>query len=178
MGNCTNAAVITINLDRDNLFYFTGETISGTVTLHIAGDKVDADEVLIKLSGEIGYTTNHTNSSRTRRRGKRRGYHHIPFYSPTITFARPELGQKELIFNQGQYSWPFQFLLPEHLPPTLNKPQIYPHVRYFLQVIIDKSWFTPNTTQVKYITIYPRVNLLKNPQCYNQLYLEIITEKK
>ena len=56
MGN-SNSSTITINLDRTNLFYFTGETVSGTVDLNITEEKVEADEIYIQLTGEIGYTT-------------------------------------------------------------------------------------------------------------------------
>ncbi|UJR14334.1 hypothetical protein I4U23_001330 [Adineta vaga] len=164
MGNCSNSIGITMNIDVSSLFYFTGDKILGNVSLIIPNDKIEAEAIYIKLTGEIGYRTNRITSNRTRRREKRREYHHIPFYSSTVCFVRPESGQKELILSQGNYSWPFEFLIPDQLPPTINQSQIYPHVRYYLQVIIDKSWYKPNTREIKYLTIYPHVNILKTPQ--------------
>ncbi|CAF1372923.1 unnamed protein product [Rotaria sordida] len=164
MGN-SNSSAIAINLDRNNLFYFSGESVSGTVNLNIIEGKLEADEIYIILTGEIGYTTTRTVSTGRGRTSTRTEYHHVPFYSAKVTFVRPEPGQKEFIYGQGQYSWSFQIPLTEHLPPTINQPQSYPHVRYYLQVVIDKPWYKPNTRETRYLTIFPRVNLLHNPQC-------------
>jgi hypothetical protein len=163
MGN-SNSSAITINLDRTNLFYFTGETVSGTAGINVLEGKVEADEIYIQLTGEIGYTTTRTVSN-GRQTSTRTEYHHVPFYSAKAVFARPEVGQKEIVLGQGQYSWPFQILLTDYLPPTLNQPLTYPHVRYYVQVVIDKPWYKPNKRETKYLTVYPRVNLLHNPQC-------------
>ena len=38
-------------------------------------------------------------------------------------------------------------------------------MRYYLQVVIDKPWYKPNTRETRYLTVFPRVNLLQNPQC-------------
>ncbi|CAF1552424.1 unnamed protein product, partial [Adineta steineri] len=133
--------------------------------LNIMEGKLEANEINLTLIGEIGYTTTQTISSGKGRTSTQTKYHHIPFYSAKAIFVRPDLGQKELVYNQGNYSWPFQILLTEHLPPTLNQPQSYPHVRYYLQVMIEKTWYKPNKRETRYLTIFPRVNLLHNPQC-------------
>ncbi|CAF1313096.1 unnamed protein product [Rotaria sp. Silwood1] len=187
MGNKSSA--ITINLDRSNLFYFTGETISGTVGLSVTEGKVEADEVYIELTGEIGYTTTrtvhhhhgsganpsfghchthtphhaigHTNDYTT----TEIDYHHVPFYTAKAVFSKLEPGQKAVVYTKGNYSWPFQIPLSTHLPPTMYEPQSYPHVKYYLQVVIDKPWYKPNTRERRYLTICPHVNLLQNPQC-------------
>jgi len=164
MGN-SSSNTISINLERTNLLYFTGETVSGTVDLNITNEKLEADEIYIILTGEIGYTTTRT-VTRNGRTSRRTQYHNVPFYSAKVIFAQPQPGEKELIFNHGQYSWPFQIpLTDDYLPPTMNKPQSYPHVRYYLQFVIDKPWYKSNTRENRYIMIYPRVNLLQNPQC-------------
>ncbi|CAF1183232.1 unnamed protein product [Rotaria sordida] len=126
---------------------------------------VEADEIYLVLTGEIGYTTTRTVSTGRGRTSTRTEYHHVPFYSAKVSFAQPEFGQKQLVYGQGQYSWSFQISLTDYLPPTINQPLSYPHVRYYLQVVIDKSWYKPNTRETKYLTVFPRVNLLQNPQC-------------
>ncbi|CAF1398097.1 unnamed protein product [Rotaria sp. Silwood1] len=164
MGN-SNSRAIVINLDQNKLFYFSGESVSGRVDLNIIEGKLEADEIYIVLTGEIGYTTTRTVSTGRGRTSRRTEYHHVPFYVAKFIFARPESGQNELVYGQGQYSWPFQIPLTDYLPPTVNQPQSYPHVRYYLQVVIDKPWYKPNIRETKYLTIFPRVNLLQNPQC-------------
>lgn len=186
MGNHSSA--ITINLDRPNLFYFTDETISGTVELRLPDGKAEADEVYIELKGEIGYTTTRivhpyygyvTNPSYdsyhnyTPNKGTgypnyytrpETQYHHVPFHATKTVLSKLMPGQNSVVYANGNYSWPFQIPLSTYLPPTIYAPQSYPHVKYYLQVVIDKPWYKPNTKERRYITIYPRVNLLHNPQ--------------
>jgi hypothetical protein len=163
MGN-HNGSTIRINLDRPDLFYFSDETISGTVELNIAEGKIEVDDIYVVLTGEIGCiiteiieTGNGHSSTEIQQR-------HIPFYSVKTVFAQPEVGQKEMVFSQGKYSWPFHISLTDYLPPSINQPHVFPHVRYSLQVIIDKPWYKPNKTETDYLTIYPRVSLPQNPE--------------
>jgi hypothetical protein len=160
MGN-SGSNTISINLERSNLFYFTGETVSGTVDLNITNKKLEVDEIYITLTGEIGYKRMQTDSY-----GHPTiiGYANVPFYSAKVIIGQPQSGEKRLILNEGQYSWPFQILLTDYLPPSINNPTSYPHVRYYLQVFVDKSAHKPNTSEERYIIVYPRVNLLQNPQ--------------
>lgn len=126
---------------------------------------MQADEIYLTLTGEIGYTTTRSVSNGRGGSTTRTEYHHVPFYLAKTIFARPNPGEKELVLGQGQYSWPFQIPLADYLPPTLSQPQAYPHVRYYLQVVIDKPWYKPNTRETQYLIVFPRVNLLQNPQC-------------
>jgi hypothetical protein len=164
MGN-NNSHAISINLDQTDSFYFGGDTVSGTTALNVSEGKVKANEVYIQLTGEIGYTTTRTVTDSNGNSSTQTDYHHIPFFYSKSAFVQPQLGEKEIVFGEGQYSWPFQLSLTERLPPTMNQPQSYPHVRYYLQVVIDKKWYKQNERQTKYITVFPRVNLLQNPQC-------------
>ncbi|CAF1172439.1 unnamed protein product [Adineta steineri] len=165
---CGFSNIIVINLNRNNSFYYTGEYVNGTVQLNITDGKLEANEIYIKLIGEIGYTTTRTVSDGRGNTHTQTQYHHVPFYFSKFTLAQPEVEQQQqqqLVYNEGQYSWPFQILLTEHLPPTINRPQSYPHVRYYLQVVIDKVWYKSNTRETRYLSVFPHVNLLQNPQC-------------
>lgn len=164
MGNSCRSN-ITISVDRPNSLYISGEIVNGMVTLNISEGQMQADEIYLTLTGEIGYTTTRTVSNGRGGTTTKTEYHHVPFYLAKAIFARPNPGAKELVLGQGQYSWPFQIPLADHLPPTLNQPQAYPHVRYYTQVVIDKPWYKPNTRETRYLTVFPRVNLLQNPQC-------------
>jgi hypothetical protein len=170
MGNKNSA--ITINLDRADLFYFAGETLSGTVGLTVTEGNVEADDIYIQVKGETGYTTERTVRDNNGNMSTRTDYHHIPFFSRQIILAKPKAGQKEIVYTQGQYSWPFHTELPDYLPPTLNQPHSYPHVRYYLKIVIDKAWYKPNKTELRYFTVFPRVNLLQNPQCLKPISFE------
>ena len=53
-----NSSAIAINLDRNIIYFiFLVKCISGIVDLNITEEKLEADEIYIKLTGEIGYTT-------------------------------------------------------------------------------------------------------------------------
>jgi hypothetical protein len=162
MGN-SSSNTISINLEQNKLFYFTDEIVSGTVDVNIIDEKIAANEIYITLTGEIGSTTT--------QHGYGRGSSRVPenselsFYSAKVIFAQREPEEEELIFNQGKYSWPFQFQLTDCLPPTISQPNSYPYIQYYLQFVIDKPWYKPNTRENRYIMVYPHVNLLQNFQC-------------
>jgi hypothetical protein len=153
---CGISNLIIIYLDRINSFYLSGECVSGTVQLNIIDRKLEADQIHITLIGEIGYRTG-GGLIITQPQP-----HHVPFLSKKVILSKPRPGQNQLVYNQEEYLWPFQIRLPEYLPPTLNHPQEYPHVRYYLQVVIDKPWYKPNSREKRFIRIFPCVNLLEN----------------
>ncbi|CAF1475765.1 unnamed protein product [Adineta ricciae] len=163
MGNGTSSS-IAINLDRSNEFYFTNEIISGTVELTIVEGRIEVEEIFMKLTGELSYTSASAGRDNKVHSTTQTDYHHIPFFSRKTIFAQPKPGQR-FVYGQGRHSWPFQISLDEHLPPTMNQPQLYPNVRYYLQVVIDKSWYKPSTKERKIVAVYPHVNLSDNPQC-------------
>ncbi|CAF0815651.1 unnamed protein product [Adineta ricciae] len=156
---------VAINLERSNPLYYADECVSGTVQLSVIEEKLKTHEIYIRLVGEIGYTTTRSVSDGRGQTTTHTEYHHIPFYTLKIDFAQLSAGQEQLVYNQGQYSWPFQFSLSGSLPPSINLPQSYPHVRFYLQVVIGRAWYRPNTRETRYITIFPRVNLVQNPRC-------------
>lgn len=176
MGN-SNSGDIKINLDQNDLFHFTDEPISGKIILNIKEGKLEAHEIYLVLIGEIGYR-----QKIAFRNVAVNEFHHIRLYSSKMYFIKSKSEGKEIILNQGQYACPFQFSLPNDLPPTINQPESYPHVRYYLEVIIDKPWYQPDISKKKYLTIYPRANLLKNPQClstctFTNIIREVISLK-
>jgi sporulation-control protein spo0M len=157
---CGASSNIVINFDRTNLHFFGGEIVSGSVQLYVTDDKLEADEIDFNLIGEAGYTRKYT-TTENGETTTRTEQHDVPFLSTKYVFARPTGGEKQLTYSQGQYSWPFQIQLPDYLPPTIGLPNNYPHVRYYLQVVIDKAWYKSNTRENRYITVSPRVNILQ-----------------
>lgn len=162
---CGFSNEIAIHLERSNPFYYGDECVSGTVQLSVTEGKLETHEISIRLGGEIGYTTTRTASSGRGQTTTHTEYHHIPFYNLKIVFTQLSAGQEKLVYDQGQYSWPFRFSLSGSLLPSINLPQSYPHVRYYLEVVIGRAWYRPNTRETRYITIFPRVNLVQNPRC-------------
>ena len=145
---------ITIDVDRNNLLYYSGETISGIVRLNITEENLETHEIYISLNGEIGYTLLNRSLSNGKNKYLLRGeYHKIKFYYKKFRFSESNIIQQEFINDQRQYSWSYQFPLIDNLPPTINQPDVFPRVRYYLQVVIDKPWFKSNIKYKKYLTI-------------------------
>jgi hypothetical protein len=163
MGN-NNSGTITINLDRNDLFYSTNDIISGKVSINIQEEKLEAKKIFLTFIGEIGYTTTIEMPNGFRGGSGYTDYDHISFYSIKIPFGKSQHGEKELVLYKGKYSWSFKIPLNESLPPSLNKPESFPHVRYYLEVIIDTPWYKPQQWEKIYLTIFPHINLLDNPQ--------------
>lgn len=166
---CGPSSQVVITLDRTNPTFFGGETVTGNVQFFVATDEMEVDQVDLKLVGELGHYTEHAtvvNGKRT----KSTTFYDKPFISIKQVLARPELGEKVFKLVKGKYAWPFQMQLPDHVPPTIGNPDIYPHVRYFLQVVIDKPWYKANTTENRYLTVYPRVDILQSPNCLPSVF--------
>jgi hypothetical protein len=160
----SESAEIRVSFNRPNLFYFSGEQISGNISFQNTHDKLTLDEIFLEFIGELGYTT-----QETRRRHDNDGrahtehyteYHRIPFITIRFPVVQPQYGQRELTLYRGQYSWPFEFLIPQCLPPSSVPSTItYPYVKYYTRIVLDKPWYKPNAKQVHNLIIFPRVNL-------------------
>ena len=69
--------------------------------------------------------------------------------------------QDKIVLNRGTYTWPFEFLLPDNLPPSSGpNPEFYPHIKYYARAALSKPWYKPNVTQTYLLTISPRINLV------------------
>lgn len=164
MGTCSSIQRLTIHLDQENVVYFTDLIISGTVYWNLE-EHIQVQEISITFVGEVGYTTTRTERDTDENSSSVMEYHHEQFYSIKLPLVKSSVKENKVFLTEQTYSWPFQFPLINSLPPTLNKPLCYPHVRYYLEVNVVKSRMTSNQKEIKYITVYPRVDLLQNPQC-------------
>jgi hypothetical protein len=165
MGNGSSSVTL-IKLDRIKPFYFTDEIISGTVASNFMQGRLETDRIYIEFTGVVGYKTNGpVLLGRPNFLSVPTVYRHVPVYTYEITFSQSEHGQRGIVSNPGLYLWPFQIPLISHLPPTINQPKSYPHVRYYLQVIIHRPGYKPYIRETKYVKVHPRVNLLQNPEC-------------
>jgi Arrestin (or S-antigen), N-terminal domain/Arrestin (or S-antigen), C-terminal domain len=176
MGNDSSSG-ITIDLDRNNLLYYSGETVCGTVKLNITEQNLETGEIYISITGEVGYGTIRCALNAEGTHLSPSNYIQTQFYYKKVSLSGSDMAEQEFIYNRGQYAWPFRIPLIDHLPPTINKPDVIPRVRYYLEVVIDKPWYKSNIRRKKYLTIYPRVNLLQNPQCLSPSTFECENRK-
>ncbi|CAF4171843.1 unnamed protein product [Adineta steineri] len=159
-----NSVLIDIHLDRTNPLYYAGETVSGTINVHFKAGQIKVDEIILLLSGEVGYTTTRSVNDSNGSSHTETHYHTKSFLKIKKIVESPQPEQKVLVYYPGDYSWRFDIVLPAHLPPSLNLPRSYPHVRYYLKLVMDKPWYKRNTKEILYLTVFPRVNIMQNPQ--------------
>jgi len=177
MGNTNDSYYINIKLDHPKPCFFAGETVSGTVFVNIKSKQVKVKNVFIELQGEIGYISTRSDVQQDGPSTTETVYNAIPFFNAKAILESREKGQKELVFCAGRYSWPFEFILPCQIPPSLNQPTDYPHVRYFVKFVMGKSWYKLDLSQVLYLFVYPRVNLSHNPHHLMRLTYESRNKK-
>jgi hypothetical protein len=61
---------------------------------------------------------------------------------------------------RGQYSWPFELVLPQSLPPSTSPSNTsYPYIKYYARIIIDKPWYKFNPKQIYPLIIFPSVDI-------------------
>lgn len=159
---------IQVEFGRANLFYFGGESITGTISFQNSQSKVTLDGIFLEFVGEIGFTSRETRHRReTNGHVKTEHYtqtHQIPFVTHRFPVVQPQYGQNEIILYRGQYSWPFQFAVPQYLPPSSTPSSVeYPYVRYFMRIALNKTLEKANVKQIYRLTIFPRVNIYQQP---------------
>jgi hypothetical protein len=93
----SESAQIQVSFNRQNLFYFGGEQISGNILFQNKDDKLTLDGIFLEFIGELGYTTRET---RHRHDSNGRShteyyteYHRIPFITIRIPVVQPQHGQ-------------------------------------------------------------------------------------
>ncbi|CAF2971726.1 unnamed protein product [Rotaria sp. Silwood2] len=161
----SESIAIQVNLNRPDRFYFVGEQVSGNILFQNDHNQLKLEEIILKLVGELGYTTQESRSS-TDINGNTTtenytDYHDIPFFTISLPLARPIDGQQKMILDRGTYTWPFEFSLPENLPPSSSpNNESYPHIKYYTQVILGRQWYKSNMTKTHIFTISPRMNIL------------------
>lgn len=88
---------IQVEFSRPNLFYFGGESITGTISFQNSQSKVTLDGIFLEFVGEIGFT-----SRETRNRRENNGHiktehytqtHQIPFVTHRFPVVQPQYGQ-------------------------------------------------------------------------------------
>ncbi|CAF1292711.1 unnamed protein product [Rotaria magnacalcarata] len=165
------SALIQMNFNRSTESYFPGEHVSGEIVFQNKHDRLKVEEIFIEIVGELAYKTTESRSS-TDLNGNSsteyyNDYHHIPFFTNRLPLARPDGLQDKIILSSGTHTWPFDFSLPENLPPS-SSPNVdaYPHIKYHTQIVLDRPRFKMNVKRTYPLSISRRLNE------FNELYFQ------
>jgi len=69
--------------------------------------------------------------------------------------------KSEITLEPGYYSWPFEFILPQKLPPSIDSSF---SIKYYIMIVVDRPWFPVNCAQDYSLTILPTVDLSIEPE--------------
>ncbi|CAF3642740.1 unnamed protein product [Rotaria socialis] len=160
----SESAVINVNFNRSNAFYYAGEKLTGNVSFQNIQNKLKIEEILLELIGELGYPTQQIRWRRdTKGRSHKEPYtdcHRVTFLKVPVSIVRSVHRQKKLTLRESSYSIPFELSLPDCLPPTLisSSPE-HPYVKYYTRLTFDKPWSSLDTIPTYSLIICPRVPL-------------------
>ncbi|CAF0992543.1 unnamed protein product [Adineta steineri] len=153
-----------VSFNRSNRFYFTGEQVSGNISINNTYEKLKCNEIFIELIGELGETQD-KDKTKTHSNGESTELNHRPDHSIKFLIIRLPLAESDhvksqMVLSRGHYTWPFEFTLPEFLPPS-TEPNltVYPYIRYFIRVVVDKPWYKLSQTEAFGFTVCPHVDL-------------------
>ncbi|CAF1442594.1 unnamed protein product [Rotaria sordida] len=146
-------------------FYYAGENVTGTISFHNPEKKLTLTNVSLGFIGEIGYTGYKIHHSRDSMGNiyteNRVGQYQIPFIHTRIQFTHSKDNENKITLKPGQYSWPFEFTLPEDLPPSSSSlTNSYHYIKYYVRISVTQIWHIFKKTQTSPLTIFPHVNIL------------------
>ena len=167
MGNTSSPISIVFDRAQPSI-YFAGETITGQVLFMVSKPTARIDEIFLRISGDVGYTTTRTARIQNGQTERITDCHDVRILSQRITLGvpialqqcnmRPSNGNKSStaeMIEPGEYKYPFSFRLPDVLPPTLH-PENYPFVRYHLQVGVNKITVRTLGTHTDFLFVHKK----------------------
>ncbi|CAF1021076.1 unnamed protein product [Rotaria sordida] len=161
------STTINVNFNHSDSFYYAGEKVSGTISLNNPEKKLTLTNVSLAFIGEVGYTgqrTHHSHDSIGNLQLENlTGDHQLLFINTHLQFTHSEDNQNKITLEPGQYSWPFEFTLPEHLPPSSGSlTDTCPYIKYYVRITFDQPWYKLSKTQTYPLIIFPHINTFNN----------------
>ncbi|CAF0788309.1 unnamed protein product [Rotaria sp. Silwood1] len=163
------STVVKVNFNHSDSFYYAGEKVTGTVSFHNPEKKLTLTNVSLGFIGEVGYTGEKRHHSRDGmgniHEEHRTGQHQVPFINIRIQFTQSKANENKISLEPGQYSWPFEFTIPQNLPPSAGSlPGSYPYIKYYVRITGDQPWYKSSQKETYPLTIFPNVNIFNNEE--------------
>ncbi|CAF3773916.1 unnamed protein product [Rotaria socialis] len=162
IGKSTEAS---ITFNHSNGFYYAGEQVSGVISFHNNHKKIALNKAAVGFIGEFGYVTQETcaipDCMGTVLAENCTVYHRLQFIDIHLPLKHSKGNETKVILHQGQLSWPFEFILPQYLPPSSSGPLTgsYPYVKYYIHLVLDETRNRLSKQHIFPLTIFPHVNI-------------------
>ncbi|CAF3488665.1 unnamed protein product [Rotaria sp. Silwood1] len=153
-----------LKFNHSNSFYYAGEKVTGIISFHNTDTKLTLNHVSFGFIGEIGYTKQQLQYSNDgfghEQIQNRTVYHQLPFINIPLPFAHSTDNENKVMLDRGHHSWPFEFTLPQYLPPSSGSlADSYPYIKYYAYITIDQTWYKSCKKQIFPLIIFPRVDI-------------------
>ena len=124
-----------VNFVDPKTFFYPGETIVGNIIIRV-DSTIRCKKISLKFIGEsyIRWTTGTGDNKKTYKNTEE-------YFNNSMTLA-PLPPEKGITLNPGDYNYPFQFRLPNNLPPSVDHAPIETgYIRYYMKIKIDVDWW-------------------------------------
>ena len=86
-----------VSFNHADMLYYGGEQLAGTISFQNTHDKLTLDSIFLEFTGELGYTTRETRTTRDNNGHSSTEhyteYHRLPFIKTRIPVVLPQQGQ-------------------------------------------------------------------------------------
>ena len=121
-----------VNFVDPKTFFYPGETIEGNILIKL-DSAIRCKKISLEFKGKsYVYWTDPTEDETTSFESTEE------YFEDSVTLLAPLPPEKEIILNPGVYNYPFQFRLPNNLPPSVDHAPInMGYIRYYMKIKID-----------------------------------------
>ncbi|XP_028394255.1 arrestin domain-containing protein 3-like [Dendronephthya gigantea] len=124
-----------VNFADPKKFFYPGETIFGDIIVRV-DSAVKCKKISLKFKGKssVRWTTGSGDDRKTH-------WNNEEYFNNSVTLVTPLPPESEIILQPGDFHYPFQFQLPNNLPPSFEAPFTTGAVLYYMKIKIDvDSW--------------------------------------
>ena len=158
-----------VNFVDPKTFFYPGETIVGNIIVRL-DSTIRCKKISLKFKGEsyVKWTTGTGDNKKTHKNTEE-------YFNNSLTLA-PLPPEKGITLNPGDHHYPFQFQLPNNLPPSVDHAPIETgYIRYYMKIKIDVDWWRLKSDIEEKIPL----NIFASPnQSPNLLLPATITKEK
>ncbi|CAF1449951.1 unnamed protein product [Adineta ricciae] len=159
-----NSVTLNVNYDRATDLYYAGEKITGWVAVNNSSKTLKFKSICLQFIGEIDYRQSDFYEYYDGVSQPFHGYHVVrnrkSFINIRCPIVHPTENEDLIKLHHGQHSWPFEFHLPQLLPPSSSPTNVsHPCIRYYTRILVNKSWRQRDLMQMYPLIIFPNVNI-------------------
>ena len=124
-----------VNFVDPKTFFYPGEIIVGNIIVRL-DSTIRCKKISLKFKGEsyVKWTTGTGDNKKTHKNTEE-------YFNNSVTLA-PLPHEKGITLNPGDYNYPFQFQLPNNLPPSVDHAPVETgYIRYYMKIKIDVDWW-------------------------------------